>query len=317
MTRRSWRDLAGSDTPAESGTDAPRTDADALHRIVAGLPNSQLTTLLAERARLETHLATITGQNTGETDSRRYPVTPLAERRAEIDAWARARDAQSPRPVARSSSDQGEAAAPEAGSPVTEGLSRDVIGASSRLRSRVFSPARSGLRRFDDVVEPVRELGRKATGMSDTLNDLDRKLAAEGVSKAERDAIRRDLGGSTLDSVSDPIRRADDALSKPRQLAEGLENRWKQREEQLAGPLDRFGGYAASRDTVLGMDTGGSGDVFARADAARQRALDRRSERDREERRAEQLHDRHHQRSLAEKQESERLDRRNTRAKGV
>ena len=316
MTRRSWRDLTGSTAPGESATDDPRTDADFLHRMVAGVPDSPLADLLAERQRLETHLATITGRTTTEGDHRLYPVTPLAERRAEIDAWARARDAGPPRQAEEPSSNRTGATTQEPNR-LVQGLSRDVTGASADLRSQLFSPARSGLRRYDEVVNPARGLGRKVTGLADTLNDLDRRLANKGVGKSERDAIRRDLGGSTVDRVAGPIRRADDALSKPRQLADGLENSWRQREEQLAGPLDRFGSYATSRDRILGMDTGGSGDVFARADAARQRALDRRSDRDREERRAEQHHERQHQRRLAEKQESEHLDRRDTRTKGV
>ncbi len=273
--------------------------------------------LLAERQRLETHLATLTGQTTPNGEQRLYPVTSLAERRAEIDAWARARDATPPREPGGPSSIQDSATTHDPSQTTTQGLSRGITRTSANLRSQLFSPARSGLRRYDKVVNPARDLGKKVTGLADKLNDLDRKLANEGVPRSERDAIRRDLGGSTIDRVAGPIRRADDALAKPQHLAEGLEHRWKQREEQLAGPLDRFGSYAASRSRVLGMDTGGSGDVFARADAARQRALDRRSEKDREERRAEQHHERLHERRQAEKQESERLDRRDARAKGI
>lgn len=317
MPRRSWRDLTQSSAPAETAPEAPQDDGNLLHRLVVDAPSSQLAALLAERQRLETYLAGITGETTAENDHRSYPVTPLTERRAEVAAWGRSRDARRSRRTGAASTTRTSATPEEPGASRMLGLSGDVKNASPNMRSQLFAAARSGLRRFDDVANPAREFGAKVTGLADTLNDLDRKLAREGVSKSERDAIRRDLGGSTVDRVAGPIRRADEALARPRQLANGLESTWQRREQELAGPLDRFGGYATSRDRILDIDSGGSGDVFARADAARQRALARRSTLDREERRTEQRHERQHQRRLSEKQESIRLDRRTRRDEGT
>lgn len=291
-----------------------------MHWIAAQSPGSELAGLLAERQQLELHLATLTGQS-GPDESGRYPVASLAERRAEAQAWGNTRDtraASARRPNA--DVERREPTGPEPEQPpsrrrsAARGLGGDVLAErGTAVRSRVFSPLRSGLDRYENAVAPARDLGRQVTGFADRLDEMDRKLAREGVSKAERDDVRRAAGGGVVDRIAGPLRRADQALERPRQLVNGLESRWQQREQQLTAPMDQFGDYVNSRDRVLGLDTGGSGDLFERADAARQRALDRRSEQDREERRAERRQERaaddRDERRKAEKQDAERLDR--------
>jgi len=332
MVRRSWRDLteaagqaAAPGQPAQPPQPAGLDTAD-LHRIAAQAPGSELADLLAEREQLQLHLASLTGQS-GTDQSARYPVASFAERRAEAQAWSRTRDARAA-PDRRPDSGTGRR---EPADPAPEqrasgqlpgdrgvagrGLGSDVLAErGTAVRSRVFAPIRSGLGRYEDAVAPARNLGRQVTGFADRLDEMDRKLAREGVSKAERDEVRRAAGGGVVDRIAGPLRRADQALERPRQLVDALESRWQSREQQLTAPMDRFGDYATSRDRVLGVDTGGSGDLFERADAARQRALDRRAEQDKEERRAERRHERaaddRAERRRADKQDAERLDRR-------
>ena len=124
-------------------------------------------------------------------------------------------------------------------------------------------------------------------------------------------------GLSRFDQVRSALDRSDAMLERPRQLADGLAERWERAEEEVTAPMDRVGSYAEARDRVLDADTGGSGDLFARAEAARRRALDRRSERTRQERRAARRHEQLHERRSAERRDAERLDRRTATGKGV
>jgi hypothetical protein len=337
MVRLTWRDLTRTESPGDtaasgevrdSGTSGSRDAPDpaTLLGMAAQAPASPLAGLLAERARLEANLASLTGQTSVPGGSSRFPVTNLAERRAEIDAWARARDAGTSGPDAKPRTPQADPA-PQASRPprsdaaatrpIEVGLTRDAADQAGGSRSALWGNLRSGLNRYEEVTGPARQLGRQVTGFADKLDDLDRKLAREGVSQSERDEIRRQLGGSTVNHIAGPIRRADEALARPRQVVEEVANRWQQAEKQVSSGLDQYGGYATSRDRALGIDTGGSGDLFARADDARERALDRRAEKDREERRAEERHERQHDRRVAEQQEAERLDRRGAQEKGA
>ncbi|WP_299302844.1 hypothetical protein [uncultured Brachybacterium sp.] len=140
--------------------------------------------------------------------------------------------------------------------------------------------------------------------------------------------LRSGLG--RYDQVRSALDRSDEFLTRPQQLADGLARRRQQAQELMAGPLDRVGSYAETRDRVLDTDSGGSGDLFARAEAARRRALERRSALDREEQRAAERHEGRHalrheqgraqrreqrrEERRAEQQDTERLDRRSTTA---
>lgn len=127
--------------------------------------------------------------------------------------------------------------------------------------------------------------------------------------------LRSGLG--RYDQVRSALDRSDEFLTRPQQLADGLARRRQQAQELMAGPLDRVGSYAESRDRVLDADSGGSGDLFARAEAARQRALERRSALDREEQRAAERHEgRHalrHEQGRAQRREERREQRREER----
>ncbi|ATG50804.1 hypothetical protein CFK38_04135 [Brachybacterium vulturis] len=124
-------------------------------------------------------------------------------------------------------------------------------------------------------------------------------------------------GLDRYDQVRSALERSEEFLERPRQLADGLEQRWQRTEEQITAPLDRDGHYAAERERILDVITGGSGDLTARAEEARRRALERRSGQDREERRAARRHERHHEQRRAEQRETDRLDRRTSAGKGA
>ncbi|NLE97821.1 MAG: hypothetical protein GX596_07505 [Propionibacterium sp.] len=221
MPRRSWRDMAGDHSPGGDLAPPPAGSDDVqpaalLHRAARASP--ALAGLLAEREQLEGRLAGLTGAAGGAVDAVRAPVAPLAERRAEIERWARARDAR-----------RGDAPRPE------------PPGISTDRRRRDAEP---GTARPDPMSLPRTGLGRS-------------------------------------DRADAMLRRVDDLLSLPRRVADGWEERRTQAEQEVTGAMDRFGSYARFRERVLDLDTGGSGDLDERAEAALARAIERRrAERD-------------------------------------
>jgi hypothetical protein len=91
-----WRDIV-----RRGGAPAPQADP------VAPPQTPEMTRLLAERAALEARMAALTGN--GDANAARYPVTPLAQRRADHRRWedgrdeARRRALVEPRPAPRAS----------------------------------------------------------------------------------------------------------------------------------------------------------------------------------------------------------------------
>ena len=92
------------------------------------------------------------------------------------------------------------------------------------------------------------------------------------------------VGGGSFDTAERYLSRADDALSAPRQIIDRLDTAWQNRSNQISGAMDRFGSCGASRQR-LASETGGSGDLFARMQQNRERALLARKEQQWQERR--------------------------------
>ncbi|MGD1924072.1 MAG: hypothetical protein ACFB03_07755 [Paracoccaceae bacterium] len=160
---------------------------------------------------------------------------------------------------------------------------RDRLDAADR-------PIRSGLRRargvtdrVDAVGRPLRQLGQQVENYRNQLDDLDRKLEAEGISKKERDEIRRAVGGDKIDKVGGKLAKANKALAAPSNAVKKVEQSWMQRRQQIEGPMDRFSNYADNSERRLSPETGGSGDLFARMQRNRERALQRQREQQRQE----------------------------------
>lgn len=326
MTRRTWRDL-DQDThrnAAAPATPPPASPAAATARGASGLaeaarlaPDSQLNQLLSQRNELEAKLRGLTGGSQQDPAiSQRFPVASFAERRQQEQAWAAQRAA------ARQRQQAGNESAPlstprgglptsplegrmDAGLPGRSGLSE---GPDNRFAT-ASRQARSGLRRVGEaltplqsVSQPVREARQSVDGARDQLRDLDRQLASEGVSETDRAELRKTLQGDRLDKTSAVLNRAQSALDAPQRAVERIESGWQAREQRLTGAMDRFSSYADRREQRLSLDSGGSGDLFARMQANRQRALERR----REQQQAEQRDQQRRERALAKQRERSR-----------
>jgi hypothetical protein len=322
MTRRTWRDLeqdSGPDTWQSSGP-GPDSIAAIRNRNPADLtaaselaPESGLNQLLAQRNALEAKLRGLTGQ--GEQDeaiSQRFPVASFAERRQQEQAWAAQRAAErhrlqqtppgTPRGGLPTSPLEGRMDAGQAGrSGLSQGADNRFVTANRR--------ARSGLRQIGEsltppqsVSQPVRDVRQSVDGARDQLRDLDQQLASEDVSERDRAEIRDMMQGDRLDKTSAVLNRAQSALDAPKRAVEKIESGWLAREQQLTGPMDRASRYANRREQRLSLDRGGSGDLFERMQANRQRALERR----REQQQAEQRDQRRRERALANQRERSR-----------
>ncbi|HSF94899.1 MAG TPA: hypothetical protein VLA52_07715 [Thermohalobaculum sp.] len=289
-------------------------------------PDARLGELLRQRRALEARIAGLAGLPGAPGDdaqTARYPVMSFAERRREQAEWAARRNAL------RAQQDEirgrtGDAAggsqpAPEpgglaptplearlgAGLPIRTDLSsgRTHLGAARDWISDRTSGLRSGIgaarRRVQEAITPVNrvadvgnDLQRQTDDAGRQLRDLDRRLAEEGVSEADRAEIRDSIGGEQISKVSGPLARANSALNAPRRAVERVDEGWQRRERAVTGAMDRFGSYAEMRDRRLSPETGGSGDLFERMRANRMAALERRREQQRAEERDQARRDR-------------------------
>lgn len=241
MPRNSWTSLLGDDSPEADATDPLREDAAGADAL--SLP-SELVALQQERAALEARMAALTGrsgESSGET--RRFPVTPLGERRRADEAWARQRD----------------------------------LGASYPSGSawrQDMQPGRSGAARNSDQPDEREPMPALRTGQR-----LIRGLALRDRLQGPR------LTGRATESDAEPGR---EAVSTVEHLRDGLDqgpslpDRWQTTSDALATRVERF--YNERRDRLLAVATGGSGDLDARAEQAREKALEaRRLERQRQQ----------------------------------
>lgn len=326
MTRRTWRDLdqdanrnaaaPAAAPPASPAATAPR-DTSSLAEAALLAPDSQLNQLLSRRNELEAKLRGLTGESQQDPAiSQRFPVASFAERRQQEQAWAaqraaaRQRQQQQHEPAPLGTPRGGLPASPlegrmDAGLPGRSGLSE---GLDNRFTT-ANRQARSGLRRVGEaltplqsVSQPVREARQSVEGARDQLRDLDRQLASEGVSETDRAELRKTLQGDRLDKTSAVLNRAQSALDAPQRAVERIESGWQAREQRQTGAMDRFSSYADRREQRLSLDRGGSGDLFARMQANRQRALERR----REQQQAEQRDQQRRERALAKQRERSR-----------
>lgn len=326
MTRRTWRDL-DQDSNRSAATPAgllPASAAATGSRGTSGLaeaarlaPNSQLNQLLTRRNELESKLRGLTGESQQDPAiSQRFPVASFAERRQQEQAWAaqraaaRQRQHQQNEPATLGTPRGSLPASPlegrmDAGLPGRSGLS----GGPDNRFTTASRQARSGLRRVGEaltplqsVSQPVRNARQSVDGARGQLRDLDQQLASEGVSEADRADLRKTLQGDRLDKTSSVLNRAQSALDAPQRAVERIESGWQARGQRLTGAMDRFSSYADRREQRLSLDNGGSGDLFARMQANRQRALERR----REQQQAEQRDQQRRERALAKQRERSR-----------
>lgn len=315
MPRRSWRDLDRSPSPASAGlpVDNRPSGPSELEQAAALLPGSRLEHLLEERRALEQRLRQLTGlaQQHGSGDAHRdarFSVPSFAERQAELRQWESQRQSQRDRRAQQAWGNQARwqnqrAQSPHLGLPepatnlgatgLSSGmgeLTRGLSAGTDRLR-QTANPAldrpRAAAARLDEWGRPLRQMGDQLADQSRQMDDLDRRLAAEGVSEAERAEVRSAVRADEIDRVSSVLDRANQALEAPKRAVAKIDRFWQEREQQISGPMDRFSGYAAERDRRLSTEFGGSGDLFERMQSNRMRALERRQEYRMQERRDE------------------------------
>lgn len=285
---------------------------------------------MAERRALEDRLRNLTGlpgqQGSGDAHrDARFQVPSFAERQAQIRAWETQRQARAGQAArdaqGRWGSGIGSAPAGEHGPGLpdpalpgpasglgatalgagfadrTAGLRDGVTDRSRRTRETLLRGPRAAAAQVDAIGRPLRDIGGQVSDQSRQLDEMDRKLAAEGVSEAERDEIRRAVKGDEIQKVSGIIDRANTALAAPKKAVDRVDRAWAARERQIAGPMDQVSNYASTRDRRLSTDTGGSGDLFDRMQANRLSALRRRQTAQMQDRRDERRRERARERA--------------------
>ncbi|MGM1051189.1 MAG: hypothetical protein ACQEXO_02200 [Pseudomonadota bacterium] len=243
MPRNSWKSLLEDESLLADASDtrsAGEGEPSAL-----SLPPG-LATLQAERVALEARMAALSGrssESSGET--RRFPVTPLGERRQADEAWARRRDLDGSHPSNRSWRHAGEPARPGGAGESDQSVDREPVP-TLRTGQRLIR----GLALRDRLQASASRTGL----LPDEPDDAPRRPP---VSAVERLRERLDEGPS-------------------------LPDRWQATRDGLSTRVERY--YTERRDRLLSVVTGGSGDLDTRAEQARDRALEaRRLERQRQQ----------------------------------
>ncbi|MCA1769395.1 MAG: hypothetical protein LC652_05375 [Halomonas sp.] len=243
MPRNSWMSLLEEEPPHAGAVD-PQS-AGEVGSSALSLP-PELATLQAERIALEERMAALSGRSsepTGET--RRFPVTPLGERRQADEAWARRRDVNDLRQL--------DSSWRHAGVPVRQG------GAAESDQA------------VDSEPVPTLRTGQRLIRRLALRDRLQASAGRTGLSSDEPDDGPRRPPVSAVERLRE---RWDEGPSLP--------DRWQATRDALSTRVERY--YTERRDRLLSVVTGGSGDLDTRAEQARDRALEaRRLERQRQQ----------------------------------
>ena len=297
MPGRTWRDLRSRDsTRPGAANDRVGQQGDAITRAATHSP--RLGNLLEQRQELENRLRSLTSggrENLDPRDAARFQVPTFAERRAQQREWEERREVLQQRAaeLRRRARGQEEPEGQAQSRDDTDLRERFVNDASverwlsqhdARRRS-LRDQARDRLSPLNDVARAGRRFQDSLSNTSSKLRDLDRKLQEQGLGE-EREAIRR-LGADKLKKATSQVERVTRMAEAPQRAVQKIDQFWQRRQQDIGGPLDRFGSYAEQSKNRLSTDTGGSGDLFERMQRNRMRALQRRQERRREEERDE------------------------------
>ncbi|SEG11011.1 hypothetical protein SAMN05444390_1011385 [Marinobacterium lutimaris] len=272
-------------------------------------PGTELGRLLEKRNELEARLRQVTGEESADDAMRqRFPVASFAERRAQEQAWAVQRAAGQQRSgTGRSERQLGPSPLEGRMDAGLAGRSGLAGGIGDRFSSGLGA-ARSALARSAEAVRPLSDTldsaQRSVSGARTQLRDLDRQLASEGVSDAERSEVRKALHGDKIDKAGAVLDRVNAVMDRPKRAAEQIESGWLGRQRKITGAMDRYSGYAERREQQMSLERGGSGDLFERMRANRQRALERRRDamlqEQRDEQRRQRAREKHRERQREE-----------------
>ena len=305
----SWQDVQRRRLPAES---APAIGA------VGGMPGllpkedpeSPLGRLLAEREQLERRMQTLGG--VGQEDPRTaalYQVRPMAERRAEHEAWQARRERAMPRPGAPAPRPPGEPAPPlrerRPAAPADEDPPLRPTPGEQLRRPESGTPV--GSRDFMTLRDQL-------SGLDRGFADADRRLAAEGMEREREDLARmqRDLnldrvlegvdkldkvmaGAEKLDKVIEGARnlgkavasaeklartfdRGSSTADRPERAGKVIDQDWLRRRDRIGGPDHQTWerGFKERSSRLFNVDTGTVAELEERSDRQRGNALQRR-----------------------------------------
>jgi hypothetical protein len=292
MPGNSWRDKLGKNIPSAA---APITNfmAPPVSPNKPASTNNRLNELLQQRQSLEQRMQRLTGG--GEQNGResaRFSVPSFAQRQAEQRQWEMIRERQGLKQPSTT---------PVTNNPKMVPLSRTGQNNSARTGLRDFTqPVSEWLNARDAQRQQVRENARvldKATtavqklrGMGQDLNNLDQRLASEGLTE-ERDQLKQ-LGIDKIKSGNSILKSAENVLSAPTKAADKLGSAWQSRRDHIGGAMDKMGSYVERSKQRLSAETGGSGDLFERMKMNREKSLLQRQFQQKQEKRDQARRDR-------------------------
>ncbi len=300
MAGRSWKDLKPRTPSASTAPQPPQLNQGQVLE-QAGRDSPQLGRLLDQRKALESRINSLVSgeENMDPRDAARFNVPTFAQRQAQQREWEHQREINQQRNMAALR--QGRAEERRIPSPTSEvgqwvaqrdaqqpqdGVSR-WLAQRDQGRQALRDQARDRLAPLDRVADVGRQLRQPMSNMSSQLDQMDQRLAQEGVSDSERDEIRRALAADKLKETNKQLEKYSKMVEAPKRAVEKIDQKWQGRQQQISGAMDRFGPYVERSRRRLSTETGGSGDLFERMARNREQALTRRQERREQEQRDE------------------------------
>ncbi|WP_428241186.1 hypothetical protein [Gynuella sp.] len=277
MPGNSWKNLRTESRPQAT----PELRDAHQPASTAAAPSGKMQELLQQRQQLENNLRNlVSGDSSDPRESKRFQIPTFAQRQAQQRQWDDQREQFRQQALQRLTR------APAAEPPLDDnpeqhlrsGL-RDFSQPAAQWmsqRDREREQLREYNRRYRDATQPLRDLGSQVQSAGQQLRDLDKKLAAEGL-EDDRQALR-DTGMDKLLKADKTLQKVNKVIDAPNQAVGKIDNFWQRREQQISGPMDRFGPYVERSRRRLNVDTGGSGNLFERMQQNRERALARRRE---------------------------------------
>lgn len=287
MPGRTWRDLRSNPS---GGRQPSTTDTRGTTQT-----SPRLASLLEQRRELENRFQALTS-GTGEAldprDAARFHVPTFAERQAQQREWEAKRAELQNRATELRRQARGESAPQQQDRADAGDRGRSMDSSVSQWLSRRDAQRRSLRDAARDRLSPLNEVagvGRQLQGSlsraSGQLRDLDRQLAAQGLT-SERDELRG-LGTDRLTQASSQVDKYTRMAEAPTRAVEKIDRFWENRQRDISGAMDQIGPYVDRSQRRLSTESGGSGDLFERMQRNRMRALQRRQELRREEARDE------------------------------
>lgn len=257
MSDQPWRDrlararsgagnVAPPAAPLPGPADPPKAPAAPEDFLAGAVP--ALAMLLAEREELEARMAALTGP--GGSQDQRYPVAPMAERRAEYRRWETAREAM------RETRPAPAMPAPRRTEPVTRGEEPRPAGRDDGAR---LPPLRAMADRVAEPGSPIRS-----------------EAPLRNVTAPLRDVTGADPLARFATALDGAKARVSELFSGDVPFHDRLVATWRERGRALVPQLPRRAAadpYLRDLGRKLGVDTGTIAEIGARSEELRETAL--------------------------------------------